>query len=51
MPKRELDDYETGYIDGLTDYAHMIDGVYWVGTTGKSLRRATLDFLVERGAR
>lgn len=32
--------YDRGFIDGMTAYAYMRDGVIYVGTTGRSLERA-----------
>jgi hypothetical protein len=33
-------DYERGYLDGLTAYAWMKNGVYYVGTSGVTLADA-----------
>ena len=35
--------YVRGLCDGLAAYAHMKDGTYYVGTTGKTLRQAVKD--------
>lgn len=50
QPTRPLTDYESGYMEGLATYAHMRDGVLYVGTTGKTLRRAARDYLDAVGA-
>lgn len=49
-PRRSLTDYERGYLVGIQEYAHMRDGVHYVGTTGRTLRQAMRSFLDEVGA-
>lgn len=43
-----LDEYERGYIEGLTAYAWWKDGVQYVGTCGTTLQAAINDFLKDR---
>lgn len=40
-----LTDYQRGYIEGLTEYAHWKHGVRYVGTCGKTLQQAVNKFL------
>lgn len=40
MAKNEHDHYRQGYLDGLEAFAHMKDGVTYVGTSGYTLKRA-----------
>lgn len=44
-----LDDFERGWIEGVSLYAHWDSGEQYVGTGGRTLRRAVHDFLAERG--
>lgn len=44
-----MNEYEFGYVDGLFAYAHMKDGVFYVGTTGSSLKKAAVEFLTRGG--
>lgn len=37
---KEKEAYKQGYIDGIHTYAYMKDGVYYVGTTGRTLKTA-----------
>lgn len=37
---REQAEYKRGFMDGLEAYAHMKDGVSYVGTTGRALKQA-----------
>jgi hypothetical protein len=46
-PRRTPTDYERGYLEGLQAFAHMRDGVLYVGTTGKTLRQAMRQFMDE----
>ena len=50
LPRRTLTDYERGYIEGMFAYAFMRDGIYYLGTTGKTYRQAVRAFLDEVGA-
>jgi hypothetical protein len=45
----KLTDYERGWVDGVLAYAHMRDGVYYVGTTGSTLDNALRSFFARRG--
>lgn len=40
MPRKSPEDYDRGFLHGLKAYAYMKDGVYYVGTTGRSLKEA-----------
>lgn len=40
MTEQQLRAYFTGVKDGIWKYAWMKDGVYYVGTTGKTLKEA-----------
>lgn len=44
-----FDPYTDGYLESLYMWAHMKEGVYYVGTTGTTLRAARRRFLDERG--
>ena len=35
--------YEKGFLDGIKTYSWMKDGIFYVGTTGKTLRDAEKD--------
>ena len=48
--KRELTEYQKGYIDGLQAFAHWKDGAQYVGTNGKTLNNAIEQFLQEQAA-
>ena len=48
--KRELTEYQQGYIDGLQAFAHWKDGAQYVGTNGKTLNNAIEQFLQEQAA-
>lgn len=41
----DLTPYERGWIDGVYTYAHMVDGTYYVGTTGRKMDDAIRAFL------
>lgn len=47
MNEKELRAYFTGVKDGIWKYAWMKDGVYYVGTTGKTLKEAYADIDTE----
>ena len=49
-PRRDLSEYERGYLEGMTAFAWWKDGVMYVGTSGRTLRQATKAFLVRVGA-
>jgi hypothetical protein len=42
-----LKTYYAGVKDGVTMYAHWKDGVQYVGTTGKTLKKALEDITAE----
>ncbi len=46
---QEHGSYEHGWTRGVYQFAHMRDGTYYVGTTGRTLRDVLAEFLVERG--
>ena len=47
MTEKELKAYFTCVKDGIWQYAWMKDGVYYVGTTGKTLQDAYKDVEAE----
>ena len=40
---KESEDYIRGLKDGIMMYAHWHDGTQYVGSTGKTLKKALLD--------
>ena len=40
MDEKEKAAYKEGLIEGITRYAHWMNGVQYVGTTGKTLKKA-----------
>ena len=47
--REEINAYYDGLKEGVYLYAYMKDGVYYVGTTGKTLKSAYADIEEERG--
>ena len=47
--KADLTDYERGWIEGVYEFAHMRDGVLYVGTMGRTLDQVIRHFLAARG--
>lgn len=47
--REKLNQFEVGWLECLYLYAHMTDGVYYVGTTGRTGNAAARSFLQERG--
>lgn len=48
LKEREINAKYDGMIEGITLYAHWKDGVQYVGTTGKTLKKALEDVEKER---
>lgn len=46
--EKEINAFYDGMIEGITLYAHWKDGVQYVGTTGKTLKKALEDAEKER---
>lgn len=38
-------DYVIGFFEGMWLYAYMKEGVYYVGSTGKTFKQAKIDFI------
>jgi hypothetical protein len=45
----ETNEYEKGYIQALSDYAHWKDGTQYVGSCGTTLAEAIDEFMHARG--
>ncbi len=43
-----INEYYNGMIEGVRLYAHWNDGIQYVGTTGKTLKKAISDIEIER---
>lgn len=48
LKEREINAKYDGMIEGISLYAHWKDGVQYVGTTGKTLKKALEDVEKER---
>lgn len=46
--KAAVNAYYDGVIDGVFRFAHMAEGVFYVGTTGKTLREAKAEIEADR---
>ena len=46
--REEIEAYYDGLREGVHMYAYMKDGVYYVGTTGRTLKQAFADIEEER---